>query len=77
MNFPKKRQKKIRETCGLTKYEIERSIKQRKVIRPPYQELINLVGTNGYSKTGKMFGVSDNTIRKWIKFHKKICSPSR
>jgi very-short-patch-repair endonuclease len=71
VKFPKKRQKKERESCGLTKAEIERSIKQRRVTRPPYQELINLVKTNGYSKTGRMFGVSDNSIRKWIKSYEK------
>jgi very-short-patch-repair endonuclease len=71
VKFPKKRQKKERESCGLTKGEIERSIKQRRVTRPPYQELIDLVKTNGYSKTGRMFGVSDNSIRKWIKSYEK------
>jgi very-short-patch-repair endonuclease len=71
VKFPKKRQMKERESCGLTKGEIERSIKQRRVTRPPYQELINLIKTNGYSKTGKMFGVSDNSIRKWIKSYDK------
>jgi len=71
VKFPKKRQKKERESCGLTKGEIERSINQRRVTRPPYQELIDLVKTNGYSKTGKMFGVSDNSIRKWIKSYEK------
>ena len=71
VKFPKKRQMKERESCGLTKGEIERSIKQRRVTRPPYQELINLIKTNGYSKTGKMFGVSDNSIRKWIKSYEK------
>jgi len=69
--IPKKRKKKERESCGLTKSEIERSIKQRKITRPPYQELIDLIKTNGYSKTGKMFGVSDNSIRKWIKSYEK------
>lgn len=71
IKFPKKYQKKERESCGLTKEEIERSIKQRRVTRPSYQELIGLVKTNGYTKTGKMFGVSDNSIRKWIKFYEK------
>lgn len=71
VKFPNKRQKKERESCGLTKGEIDRSVKQRKVTRPPYQELIDLVKTNGYSKTGKMFGVSDNSIRKWIKSYEK------
>lgn len=71
VKFPKKRQKKERESCGLTKGEIERSINQRRVTRPSYQELIDLVKTNGYSKTGRMFGVSDNSIRKWIKSYEK------
>jgi very-short-patch-repair endonuclease len=71
VKFPKKRQKKERESCGLTKSEIERSINQRRVTRPPYQELIDLVKTNGYSKTGRMFRVSDNSIRKWIKSYEK------
>ena len=71
VKFPKKRQKKERQPCGLTKSEIERSIKQRKVTRPSYQELIDLIKTNGYSKTGKIFGVSDNSIRKWIKFYER------
>lgn len=71
VKFPKKRQKKERESCGLTKGEIERSINQRRVTRPPYQELIDLVKTNGYSKTGRMFRVSDNSIRKWIKSYEK------
>ena len=76
VKFPKKKQIKERESCGLTKGEIERSIKQRRVTRPPYQELIDLIKTNGYCKTGKMFGVSDNSIRKWIKSYEKICSPT-
>jgi very-short-patch-repair endonuclease len=71
VKFPKKRQKNERESCGLTKSEIERSINQRRVTRPPYQELIDLVKTNGYSKTGRMFRVSDNSIRKWIKSYEK------
>jgi very-short-patch-repair endonuclease len=71
VKFPKKRQKKNRESCGLTAREIERCINQRRVDRPPYEELVDLVKNNGYTKTANMFGVSDNSIRKWIKFYEK------
>ena len=45
--------------------------KQRKIDRPPINELKILIEKNGYIKTGKMFGVSDNTIRKWLKAYEK------
>lgn len=35
--------------------------------RPVIQELIEVVREIGFIKTGKKYGVSDNTIRKWIK----------
>lgn len=41
--------------------------KRRKVERPPYEELIILIKNFGYSETGRKFGVSDNSIRKWKK----------
>jgi very-short-patch-repair endonuclease/transposase-like protein len=46
-------------------------IKNRKVERPPYNELVLEIENNGYVKTGKKYGVSDNSIRKWIKFYEK------
>jgi len=42
-------------------------INQRKIERPDINELIEKVKILGYSKVGKEYGVSDNTIRKWIK----------
>lgn len=45
---------------------------RRKVSRPPLEELLKEVDENGFSKTGKKYGVSDNAIRKWIKFYQKI-----
>ena len=35
------------------------------------EEIIKLVEEKGYSETGRMFGVSDNAVRKWIKFGKQ------
>lgn len=42
-------------------------IEQRKVERPSYEQLIQDIRETNYIKTGKKYGVSDNTIRKWIK----------
>ena len=46
-------------------------INLRKVERPPYEELIDEIDKNGYRATGRKYGVSDNSIRKWIEFYKK------
>ena len=40
---------------------------QRRAERPSPSELNVLIQSVGYSATGRMFGVSDNAIRKWQK----------
>ncbi len=52
-----------------TKKEIEASILKRKVDRPPYENLKKEIKELGYSATGRKYGVSDNAIRKWIKYY--------
>ena len=42
---------------------------QRVVERPSKEELIKLLKENNFTKAGKIFGVSDNTIRKWCKYY--------
>lgn len=43
-------------------------IEKRKIKdRPIYEELINDLKNTNYSAIGRKYGVSDNTIRKWIK----------
>ena len=44
-------------------YEID----MRVVDRPPHDQLIKDIKELGYKGTGKKYGVSDNSIRKWIK----------
>jgi|LauGreDrversion4_2_1035121.scaffolds.fasta_scaffold212111_3 hypothetical protein len=45
---------------------------KRKVIeRPTYVQLMLDVEELGYTRSGKKYGVSDNTIRKWLKSFKK------
>lgn len=43
----------------------------RKFKRPSLQQLQNEVAEFGYSGTGRKYGVSDNSIRKWIKSYEK------
>lgn len=48
-----------------------KAIHSRKVERPTSNELCSLLDeVNGnFTKVGKLFGVSDNTIRKWCNFY--------
>ena len=44
------------------------SINSRKVKnRPTVEQLLELLASNSFIKVGKMYGVSDNTIRSWLK----------
>ena len=46
-------------------------LKQRKVERPLYRQLINEINELGYCGVGRKYSVSDNTIRKWKKYYEK------
>jgi len=35
--------------------------------KPSNEEILKLVNENGYSKTGRIFGVTGNAVKKWIK----------
>lgn len=48
------------------------SILQRKVERPPYKQLINEISELGYKGTGRKYGVSDTSIRKWKRRYEKL-----
>ena len=47
------------------------SINSRVKERPTYEQLQIDVNKLGYVATGRKYGVSDNSIRKWIKFYEK------
>ena len=68
---PKKRQKKERNEFGFTEKQIQSIKSQRRVERPPIDKLKKLIEKNGYRGTGKIFGISDNAIRKWLKSYDK------
>ena len=68
---PKKYQKKERNEFGFTEKQIQTIKSQRRVERPLLPELEILIKENGYRGTGKMFNVTDNAVRKWLKSYKK------
>jgi hypothetical protein len=42
---------------------------RRLVERPPLHVLLAEVARDGYLATGRKYGVSDNAIRKWVRFY--------
>jgi len=76
LDFIFKNDKTIRKcNCGNIIYKYNKSgkcltcsnINNRKVNRPDINILEKDIKILGYSGTGRKYGVSDNTIRKWIK----------
>lgn len=47
------------------------AIRRRTIERPPYEDLKKEVRSNGFSATGRKYSVSDNAIRKWLKYYEK------
>jgi hypothetical protein len=43
----------------------------RRVDRPPYDRLLAEVEAHGYCWVGRKYGVSDNAVRKWVKFYER------
>ena len=48
--------------------KLNMSLNQRTVTRPLREELKQLIRTKPFTEIGKMYGVSDNAIRKWCDF---------
>ena len=53
------------------KCDNELKLKRRKVLRPSYNDLIIEIKNHGYSATGRKYGVSDVSIKKWQKLYEK------
>ena len=67
--FAKRREQRYcSRECGI-RYLRERSVERRVVKRPPYEQLVDEIHRTGYLATGRRYGVSDNAIRKWVKFY--------
>jgi Zn finger protein HypA/HybF involved in hydrogenase expression len=69
----KKRKEKKKCECGREIFKTSKmclecnSIKNRKIERPSVEYLKEEISDLGYKAVGRKYGVSDNTIRKWIK----------
>jgi hypothetical protein len=44
---------------------------RRKVPRPSYEQLLEDVGSMSFVAIGRKFGVSDNAVRKWIRWYEE------
>ncbi len=65
-------EKKKTNRNELTPKRIQSYYRTRKVKRPSKEELETLLKNNSYVAVSKMFGVSDNAIRKWVKYNNNI-----
>jgi hypothetical protein len=43
----------------------------RRVERPPYAKLLEEIEAMGYVAVGRKYGVSDNAVRKWVRFYER------
>lgn len=43
----------------------------RKVERPPYEQLMEEIEATSYLAVGRKYGVSDNAVRKWVRFYRR------
>lgn len=53
-------------------WRIKPKLHLRKIERPNLETLLKEVEEQNYSMVGRKYGVSDNCIRKWIKFETKL-----
>lgn len=44
---------------------------RRKVERPPYDQLMEDLRTMSFCAVGRKYGVSDNAVRKWIRWYER------
>jgi HNH endonuclease len=44
---------------------------RRKVDRPPYDQLMAELAASNYSAVGRKYGVSDNAVRKWVRWYEQ------
>jgi predicted RNA-binding Zn-ribbon protein involved in translation (DUF1610 family) len=69
--FPKyPRQRYCSHLCGVhSKGPRKPQPERRKVIRPPYEQLIAEIRATSYVAVGRKYGVSNTAVRKWIRWY--------
>jgi len=43
----------------------------RKVERPPYEQLLEVIEATSYLAVGRKYGASDNAVRKWVRWYER------
>ncbi|HXQ88917.1 MAG TPA: hypothetical protein VN733_04690 [Solirubrobacterales bacterium] len=43
----------------------------RRAKRPPYEQLLAEIAETSYCAVGRKYGVSDNSVRKWVRFYER------
>ena len=62
------------QCVGTVHSETRRGVPQpelRTVERPPYAQLMEELASSNYSAVGRKYGVSDNAVRKWVRFYER------
>lgn len=49
----------------------------RKAKRPPHKQLLQEIDELGYLATGRLYGVSDNAVRKWVREYEREAAVAR
>jgi hypothetical protein len=63
--------------CGMRREPGSRSsrgvpkLQARKAERPPYEKLVEEIEATSYCAVGRKYGVSDNAVRKWVRFYER------
>jgi hypothetical protein len=63
-----RQQRHCSQRCGgLSEASRRAQTALRRVERPPYEQLLAEIAADGWSATGRRYGVSDNAVRKWVR----------
>jgi hypothetical protein len=69
---PRTRQQRFcSRRCNVNAHRPQRALAQRRVQRPPYEQLLAEVAAAGWSAVGRKYGVSDNAVRKWVRAYER------
>lgn len=65
-----RRQRHCSKRCsGRTDRNRLRAVGARTVERPPYEQLLREIAETSWSAVGRRYGVSDNAVRKWVRWY--------
>lgn len=66
------------QTCGASRKGLrDPRPERRKVPRPSYEQLMTDVASMSLLAVGRKYGVSDNAIRKWIRWYERSQHPTK